>query len=103
MLDIIYGYQSLLDNIDTYIENSKFKKEYLIEQLGVSRATFYNKVKKKNFTIDEMVILSTILFPEEAKAFEIKEALRISRADSKAGRTRNHKDVIADVRKKLRT
>lgn len=61
-----------------------------------------DKVKKKNFTIDEMVILSTILFPEEAKAFEIKEALRASREDSKAGRTRNHKAVMANVRKKLR-
>jgi len=102
MLDIIYGYQNLLDNIDTYIEASKFKKDYLIEQLGVSRATFYNKVKKKSFTIDEMVILSTILFPEEAKAFEIKEALRESRDDSRLGRTKSHEDVMADVRKKLR-
>lgn len=102
MLDIVYGYQSLLDNIDTYIEESKFKKDYLIEELGVSRATFYNKVKKKNFTIDEMVILSQILFPEEAKAFDIKEALRSSREDSKNGRIRNHKDVMGDVRKKLR-
>jgi len=102
MLDIIYGYQNLLDNIDTYIEASKFKKDYLIEQLGVSRATFYNKVKKKSFTIDEMVILSTILFPEEAKAFEIKEALRESRDDSRFGRTKSHEDVMADVRKKLR-
>lgn len=102
MLDIVYGYQSLLDNIDTYIEESKFKKKFLIEQLGVSRATFYNKVKNKNFTIDEMVVLSTILFPEEAKAFEIKEALRESRKDSKAGMTRKHEAVMADVHKKLR-
>lgn len=103
MLDIVINYQSLLDNIDTYIEDSKFKKDYLIEELGVSRATFYNKVKKKNFTIDEMVILSTILFPEEAKAFEIKEALRTSREDSKSGRTRSHESVMSAVRKKLRT
>jgi len=102
MLDIVYRYQNLLENIDSYIDESKFKKEYLIEQLGVSRATFYNKVKKKNFTIDEMVILSNILFPEEAKAFEIKEALRASREDSKNGRTRDHEDVMEDVRKKLR-
>lgn len=102
MLDIVIGYQNLLDNIDTYIEDSKFKKDYLIEELGVSRATFYNKVKKKNFTIDEMVILSTILFPEEAKAFEIREALRASREDSKLGRTRSHESVMSDVRKKLR-
>ncbi|WP_371743296.1 helix-turn-helix domain-containing protein [Pseudozobellia sp. WGM2] len=53
-------------HIDEDIEGSKFKKEYLIERLGISRATFYNKIKKKNFTIDEMVVLSTILFPEEA-------------------------------------
>ena len=102
MLDIVYRYQNLLDNIDTYIENSKFKKEYLIGQLQVSRATFYNKVKKKNFTIDEMVILSTILFPEEAKALEIREALKISREDSNNGRTRDHKDVMSDTRIKLR-
>jgi len=103
MLEIVYSYQNLLKNIDAYIDDSKYKKEYLIEQLGVSRATFYNKVKKKNFTIDEMVILSNILFPEEAKAFEIREALRASREDSKNGRTKNHKDVMEDVRKKLRT
>lgn len=102
MLDIIVGYQNLLKNIDSYIEDSKFKKEYLIEQLGVSRATFYNKIKKKNFSIEEMVILSPLLFPEEAKTFEITEAIKASREDSKAGRTRTHKDVIIDVRKKLR-
>ncbi len=38
-----------------------------------------------------MVMLSNILFPEVAKAFEIKDALRASREDSKNGRTRNHK------------
>ncbi|QCX01340.1 hypothetical protein FGM00_14930 [Aggregatimonas sangjinii] len=102
MLDIVYGYQNLLENIGCYIDDSKFKKEYLIEQLGISRATFYNKVKKKSFTIDEMVILSNILFPEEAKAFEIKEALRTSREDSKNGRTKAHMEVMHDVRKKLR-
>jgi hypothetical protein len=100
MLDIVYSYQNLLDNIDSYIESSKFKKDYLIEKLGVSRATFYNKMKKKSFNIKEMVILSTILFPEETKAFEIKEALRESREDSRLGRTKGHEDVMADVRKK---
>lgn len=102
MLDVVYGYQNLLQNIDSYIEDSKYKKEYLIEQLGVSRATFYNKLKKKNFSIDEMVTLSTLLFPAEAKAFEIKEALRASRRDSKAGNITNHKEVMAAARKKLR-
>lgn len=101
MLDIIYGYQTLLDTIATRIEVSRFKKEYLIQKLGISRATFYNKVKKKNFTVDEMTLLITLLYPEEAKAFEIKEALRLSRGDSDSGKVREHRKVMADVRQRL--
>lgn len=50
-----------------------------------------------------MVVLSTVLFPEEDKMFEIKETLRESREDSKAGRTSKHETVMADVREKLLT
>ena len=101
MLDIVYDYRNLLENIETYIDQSKFKKEYLINELGVSRATFYNKLKKKSFSISEMLKLSTILFPEDAKAFEIKLALERSRKDSLAGRTKNHSAVMANARKRL--
>ena len=101
MLDIIYRYQNLLENLGTLIDQSPFKKEYLINELQLSRATFYNKLKKRSFTIAEMLKLSTILFPEEAKSFEIKQALERSRADSNDGRTREHADVIKDARNRI--
>ena len=101
MLDIVYNYQSFLENISSYIQESKFKKDYFIQQLNVSKATFYNKIKHKSFTVNEMVILSKMLFPEEAKAFEIKQALEKSKNDSNAGRVRHHKEVMNDIRKKL--
>jgi|GEM_PF-1346326 len=101
MLDIIYKYQSLLNNIDGYIDNNKFRIEYLIAQLRISPPSFYKKVKKKNFTVDEMITMRHISFLEEAKAFEIKEALKASREDSKHGRIRNHQNVMIDIRKKL--
>ncbi|MCB9425912.1 MAG: hypothetical protein H6584_02615 [Flavobacteriales bacterium] len=101
MLDIVFGYQNLLDNIEVFIDNSKFKKEYIIDRLKISRATFYNKIKKRSFSVDEMVILSKILFPEEAKVYELKQALKESKADSVAGRVRDHEAVMNDVRKKL--
>ena len=101
MLDIIYNYQNLLKNLGALIEESRFKKEYLINELGLSRATFYNKLKKRRFTISEMLKLSAILFPEEAVAFEIKQALERSRADSSAGRIREHADVIKEARNRI--
>jgi predicted DNA-binding transcriptional regulator AlpA len=102
MLAIVYGYQSLLDNIESFIDDSKFKKEYLIEKLGVSRTTFYKWVKKKNFSVNEMLILSTILFSEEANILELKEALKESREDSEKGRVKSNENIMLDVRKKLR-
>jgi predicted XRE-type DNA-binding protein len=101
MIDIIYQYKALLDNIDSMISESRFKKEYVIEQLGISRASYYNKVKKKSFSIAEMITLITLLFPEEAKAYEIQQALKNSRKESAAGTARCHNDVMNDLRSKL--
>lgn len=102
MLDIVYSYQTLLDNLGSYIEESKFKKEYFFEELGVSRATFYNKLKKRSFSITEMLKLSTILFPEDAKAFEIKQGLKRSKQDSLAGRVKEHDTIMSEVRERLK-
>ena len=101
MLDVVLDYKNLLENLSTYIEESKFKKEHIIKELGVSRATFYNKLKKRSFSVSEMVKLSTLLFPEDAKALEIKKALERSREDSAAGRVLEHKSVMADARKRI--
>lgn len=102
MLDIIYQYQELLENIDSMISESRFKKEYVIEQLEISRASYYNKVKKQSFSISEMTKLINLLFPEEAKAFEIQQALNNSRKESAEGNTRCHNDVINELRSKLK-
>ena len=51
MLDIVLSYKNLLEDMDGYIEKSKFKKEHIIKELGVSRATFYNKLKKRSFSV----------------------------------------------------
>ena len=101
MLDVVLDYKNLLENLSTYIEESKFKKEHIIKELGVSRATFYNKLKKRSFSISEMVKLSILLFPEDAKALEIKQALERSQKDSAAGRVLEHKSVMAEARKRI--
>src|SRR5690606_7835666 len=101
MLDIVLNYKNLLENIDRYIEESKFKKEHIIDELGVSRATFYNKLKKRSFNLPEMIKLSSLLFPEDTKAIEIKQALDRSRMDSNTCKVTGHESIISNARKKL--
>ncbi len=101
MLDVIYNYQNLLSNLSVFIDQSPFKKEYFMKSLNLSRATFYNKLRKQSFSIPELLKLSTILFPEDTKAYEIKQALTKSREDSISGRVKNHDIVIKAARLRL--
>ena len=100
MLEIVMNYQALLENLGTFIDESKYKKEHFFSELNVSRGTFYYKLKNKSFTVAEMLKLGYILFPEEAKALEIKEALELSRKDSSEGRIRPHGEVMRSLRKR---
>jgi len=101
MLDVVLQYQSLMDNLNNLIESSNYKKEHFIKVLGVSRGTFYNKLKKKSFTTQEMEKLTRILFPEKAKALEIKTALEESLNDSAEGRVKEHYLVMEETKKYL--
>ena len=92
----VMNYINLLDKIGDIIKNSKFKTEYIIKALGMKKATFYDKIKKKNFTPHELLGLSKVLYPEEAQASEIKELIDKSREQYKAGLVKEHEQVIKE-------
>lgn len=99
MLDVVLKYQDLLDNISDLIESSNYKKEYFIKVLGISRGTFYSKLKKKTFSTNEMEKLTRILFPENAKSVEIKAELEQSLRDSRDGKVKAHALVMEEAKK----
>jgi hypothetical protein len=103
MIDTVYRYQHLLEHIDTLIDESDYKKSYFYNQLNLSRQSFYLKLKKKNFSVGEMLQLTTILFPEEAKAFEIKRSIERGIKDIEAGRTKSHTEVMAHAEQLIDT
>ena len=46
-----------LTNIEETIKSKGIKKSWLIEQLGVSKKTFYSRLKDKEFKPEEVTIL----------------------------------------------
>ena len=102
MLYEIYQYQKIIDSLEERINKSKFKKAYLIEVLGISKATFYNKIRNKSFSTSELIQLGKLLAPEEAQALEIKTALQRSEADFEAGNVQDHTTVMRDAYRKLK-
>ncbi len=49
-----------LSNIEEVIKAKGIKKTWLIEQLGVSKKTFYSRLKDKEFKPDEVTKLKQL-------------------------------------------
>lgn len=51
---IISNYETLLNSLETLIENSPFKLNFIIEKMEMTRSTFYHKRKHNTFTVHEI-------------------------------------------------
>ncbi len=49
-----------VSNIQEAIKAKGIKKSWLIEQLGVSKKTFYSRLKDKEFKPEEVTILKSL-------------------------------------------
>jgi len=49
-----------LPNIEEAIKDKGIKKSWLIDQLGVSKKTFYSRLKDKEFKANEVSILKSL-------------------------------------------
>lgn len=65
MIQEIIAYKNIVENIESLIDKSTYKRNYIIEKVGISSPTFYRKLKSHSFTPDEMLSIAKILSPEE--------------------------------------
>ena len=66
MIQEILTYKKIMMNIDDIMNKSPFKKNYIIEKVGIPGPTFYRKLKTQTFTADEMLSIAKVLSPEES-------------------------------------
>lgn len=96
MLQIVSKYVDYVQNIKEYIDNSPYKTSFIYKSLEMSKQNFYRKMRMQNFTPNEVLKISKILFPSEALLMELEK----SNADKKAGRVVEHSEAMAMLRKK---
>ena len=59
--EIAVNFKALQGEVDKLINQSPLKMEYFTDQLGISRATFYNKRKNGNFEASEIIKIMDLL------------------------------------------
>lgn len=95
MIEIVENYENYINSLPELIGKSYYKAEFFMQKLGLKHATYYRKLKSRNFTHQEVKLITTLLFPEEI----LLQQLVKSEEDIKAGRTID----FSDFKEKLRT
>lgn len=68
MLKSIFETQHLLNTIDKHIANSHYKVEFIIKELGITQMTYYRKLKARKFSIEELLKIFGLIYPDEYNA-----------------------------------
>ncbi|SHF98490.1 hypothetical protein [Flavobacterium defluvii] len=100
MIQEIIAYKNILENIEGLIDKSTYKRNYIIEKVGISSPTFYRKLKTHSFTPDEMLSIAKILSPEENYILELKADIEQGKLDIKNGDFITHEEMLAKLKRR---
>ena len=96
MIEIVENYENYVNSLPELISNSYYKAEFFMQKLGLKHATYYRKLRLKNFTPTEVKLITGLLYPEELLMQEFQK----SEEDIKAGKVVNYDDFKEKLRAK---
>ena len=100
MIAEIITYKNIVNNLETLMNDSPYKKNYIIEKVGIPSPTFYRKLKTQTFTPDEMLSIAKILSPEENYMLELKADIEQGKRDFENGDYITHEEMLAELKSK---
>lgn len=102
MIQEIINYKNVLNLLEELIEKSPYKKNYIINKVGISSPTFYRKLRNNSFTPDEALRIVRLIDPKEGYMHDLEEGLKRAKDDLKNGRTFTTKEVLEEIRSGLK-
>lgn len=98
MDNIVQEYRTYINALPARIKKSSIKTNAIIDKTGISRATFYSKLRNNSFTLNEVEKISQILAVEDYIDAQIAKG----KADIKARRTVDAKEALKSLRKQFK-
>ncbi|MCP2026587.1 hypothetical protein L1276_001731 [Flavobacterium sp. HSC-32F16] len=100
MIQEIIAYKNIVDNIESLMDKSPYKKNYIIEKVGIPSPTFYRKLKTQSFTPDEVLSIVKILSPEEDFKIRLKAEIENAKREYEEGNFMTHEEMLLELKKK---
>jgi len=98
MIKEIIAYKNIVNDMEDLISKSPFKKNYIIEKIGIPSPSFYRKLKTQTFTPNEVLSIAKIISPEENYMLELKADIEQGKLDIKNGDFITHEEMLAKLK-----
>ncbi|RZJ52310.1 MAG: hypothetical protein EOO44_12235 [Flavobacterium sp.] len=100
MIQEIIAYKNIVTNLESLMNDSPVKKNYIIEQVGIPSPTFYRKLKTKTFTPDEMLSIAKVISPEENFRIRLKAEIEQAKIEYEKGDYITHEEMLLELKRK---
>ncbi len=97
MIQTVKSYQKLVDDIPSLLDQTHYKLQYVMSELGITKATFYRKLKLGTWTTDEVIKLLKFIAPKEYYKWEFEKELELAELDLKKGKLISNEKVMKDI------
>ncbi|PBJ11411.1 hypothetical protein [Flavobacterium sp. ACN6] len=100
MIQEVIAYKNIVDNMEDLMDKSPYKKNYIIEKVGIPSPTFYRKLKNQTFTPDEVLSIAKILSPEENFRLQLKAEIENAKREYEEGNFMTHEEMLLELKSK---
>jgi len=100
MIQEVIAYKNIIENIEDLMDKSPYKKNYIIEKVGIPSPTFYRKLKSRTFTADEVLSIAKILSPEENFRLQLKAEIENAKREYDEGNFMTHEQMLIELKRK---
>jgi len=100
MIQEVIAYKNIVDNMEDLMDKSPYKKNYIIEKVGIPSPTFYRKLKSRTFTADEVLSIAKILSPEENFRLQLKAEIENAKREYDEGNFMTHEQMLIELKRK---
>lgn len=99
MIQEILKFKKIQRELPLDLAKSKYKASFIIQEMGLSRATYYRKLKTSTFTADEMLLLLKITQPEEYYRWKFEKQIDNAEQEISEGKTVEAFETLAELTK----
>lgn len=101
MIQEVLNYQKIIERVPAMLEQTQYKSKYIIEELGITKPTFYRKLRSGTWTPEEVIMLTRFIEPEEYYRYQFEQEALIAEEDLEKGDLISNDKALQTIKERL--